>query len=235
MKTANLILEELQMLACHEVIKSHKRFFKTAPGEYGHADIWLGIYTAPLRSIAKKCRELNPEEIGKLLRDPHHEARMVALMILVEQFRITTQRKNVVDCYLKNLDGVNNWDLVDASAHTILGAWTFLENDPKILFKFAQDKRLWRRRIAMVATWAWIRKKQLTLTQQIAEKLLQDPEDLIQKSIGWMLREVGKKDESILRNFLHQHASSMSSVALRYAIERFPDEDRKYFLKMRNN
>jgi 3-methyladenine DNA glycosylase AlkD len=202
------------------------RFFKTAPGQYGHGDRFLGLTVPEMRVIVREFRELPLPDAGALLASPWHEDRLVALMILVEQYRRTpTARAAIYRLYLGHTDRINNWDLVDVSAANVVGAH-LEERSRKPLYRLAKSKSLWERRIAIVATLHFIRRNQFDDTLAISKVLLGDKHDLIHKACGWMLREVGKRDERVLRAFLEEHATTMPRTMLRYAIERLPDRQR---------
>lgn len=207
-------------------------FFKSGKGEYGEGDEFLGI-TVPLqRKVAKKFLDLKFSEIQKLLNSKIHEHRLVALLILVEKYKKgdSTEKGNVVKMYLKNTKKINNWDLVDLSAHYILGDY-LLDKDRKILHKLARSKNLWEKRIAIISTFAFIRAREFEDTLKISEILLKDNHDLIHKAVGWMLREVGKRNQKVEEKFLLSYYSDMSRTTLRYAIERFPEQKRQFYLK----
>jgi 3-methyladenine DNA glycosylase AlkD len=206
-------------------------FFKTGKGEYGEGDVFLGI-TVPLqRTVAKKFIGLDFLEIQKLLNSKIHEHRLVALLILVEKYRKGEEKEKgkVVKMYLKNTKKINNWDLVDLSAHYILGDYLLTRNR-KILYKLACSKNLWEKRIAIISTFALIRAGEFEDTLKISKILLKDNHDLIHKAVGWMLREVGKRDQKVEEKFLLRYYSDMSRTTLRYAIERFPKEKRQSYL-----
>lgn len=211
-------MKELQKLKNPEKAKILQKFFKTGKGEYGEGDIFLGITVPEIRKVAKANKELSFAEIKKLLESKYHEYRLTGLLILT--YKPLT--KDVVNFYLKNIKYVNNWDLVDLTAYKILGNW-LLDKDKKLIYKLAKSKNMWEQRIAIVATYAFIKNNQFQDTLKISEQLLPHKHDLIHKAAGWMLREVGKKDERILRQFLKQHSHKMPRTALRYAIERLPD------------
>jgi 3-methyladenine DNA glycosylase AlkD len=206
-------------------------FYKTGPGDYAEHDRFMGVSVPTLRKIAKEFPVLSLSEIESLLMSPFNEERFLGLVILVQQY----QKGNIEDqkerynFYLNNLKYVNNWNLVDVSAHLIVGAH-LLDKDRSILQQLVLSNDLWERRVSIVSTWAFIRKKDLEWTFQIGEKLLKDPHDLIHKAVGWMLREAGKQDEAALKNFLGHHVSSMPRTMLRYAIERFEKEERERYL-----
>ena len=206
-------------------------FFKTAKGQYGHGDRFIGVTVPVQRQIARRYRHLSLDEIAKLLESRIHERRFTALEILVDRYErgdVDTQRA-VFDFYLKNTSRVNNWDLVDTSAPYIVGDY-LLSRRRDVLVRLAKSANLWERRIAIVATQAFIRKGDLKDTFAIAALLLGDEHDLIHKATGWMLREAGKRSEPALLDFLSRHYSAMPRTALRYAIERLPDSHRKRIL-----
>ena len=208
------------------------RFFKAGKGEYAEGDVFLGVTVPRQRAIAKEFRDASFATIEEMLADPVHEMRLTALLILVEQYRKADaeRKKAIVDFYLRHLDGVNNWDLVDGSAPYILGAWLVAKKDRSVLYRLARSGSLWRERVAIVATYALIKAGDFDDTVRIATILLPHRHDLIHKAVGWMLRELGKKDEKTLRNFLDQHAATMPRTALRYAIERMSARDRGEYM-----
>lgn len=209
-----------------------QRFFKTGKGEYGEGDIFLGVTVPEQRVIARKYASFPLGEIKKLLESQLHECRLTALLILVGQYARAerAEKKKIVDFYLRNRRRVNNWDLVDSSACHILG--DFLKNDSscEILFTLTRSKFLWGRRIAIVSTLAMIRARRFDMTIRIAELLLDDAHDLIHKAVGWMLREMGKQNESELTRFVRAYKAQMPRTMLRYAIERYPEKIRKQLL-----
>ena len=210
-----------------------QRFFKTGKGEYGEGDVFLGIKVPKQRGLVKKCKELPLVEILYLLKSEIHEHRLVALLILVEQFKKADEkdRKKIFDLYIKNTKHINNWDLVDLSAPHIVG--TFLLDKPRtILNQLVASKLLWERRIAVLSTFAFIRNNEYGDTLKIAEVLVNDEHDLIHKAVGWMLREVGKRNQAKEEQFLKKHVKKMPRTMLRYAIERFSQTKRKYYLHL---
>jgi 3-methyladenine DNA glycosylase AlkD len=210
-----------------------KNFFKTGPGEYGEGDIFLGLTVPQQRKISKEYKDLPLNETEKLLRSKIHEERLTALLILVLQYKNgdEVKKKSIVDIYLSNFNFINNWDLVDSSAHYILGDW-LLKRNRSMLYKMAKSKILWEKRIAIMSTFAFIYAGEYKDTFAIAELLLNDKHDLIHKAVGWMLREVGKRVDVIhLRSFLTKHSENMPRTALRYAIEHLPEKERKEWLK----
>ncbi len=211
-----------------------QKFFKTSPGEYGEGDVFLGIKVPPIRKLAKEFAGLPLPELELLLCSKTHEERSLALMILVIQYArgLTETREAICRFYLRCKINVNNWDLVDGSAPYILGPH-FIDRDPAPLRKLVKSPRLWDRRIAVLATFHFIRRRQFDLTLEFAATLLSDSHDLLHKAVGWMLREVGKKDVGVLTDFLEKHAADMPRTMLRYAIERLPAEQKKNFLTKR--
>lgn len=205
-------------------------FFKTGKGQYGEGDIFIGITVPQLRSIAKKYTSLSFKELEYFLQNPIHEFRFIALVILTEQFNKTKNKKEIFDFYIQQRKYINNWDLIDCTTPNIIGAYLF-DKDKSLLYQFAQSSIMWERRIAILATMYFIRKNHYKDTLDIAEILLKDKEDLIHKATGWLLREVGKKDQSIEEEFLKKHYKLMPRTMLRYAIERFPQEKRIFYMQ----
>jgi 3-methyladenine DNA glycosylase AlkD len=207
------------------------RYFKTGKGEYAEGDIFIGITMPTLRETIKPYFSLSFEELQTLLTSPLHECRMAALLIMVRQYEKGTiiHRRHLAEFYLQHTAYINNWDLVDSSAHKIIGAYLF-DKDRSLLYDLADSKHLWSERISVVATAYFIAKKQFSDTFQLSEKFLTHRHDLMHKACGWMLREVGKKNEEALKEFLDEHVAQMPRTMLRYAIERFPEKERKYYL-----
>lgn len=230
--SAKSALRELNKLADPTRATLLRRFFKTGPGEYGEGDRFLGIQVPVIRHLVRGYRDLAEAEVDDLLAQPWHESRLLALLILVEQFKRgdDTRRRSIYDYYLAHTDRINNWDLVDQSAAPIVGGW-LLERSRAPLRRLTRSKSLWERRIAIIATFHFIRNEQLDDTFDIAERLLGDKEDLIHKAMGWMLREVGKRDQKRLEEFLTDNYARLPRTALRYAIERFPETLRKRYLR----
>ena len=223
--------EELQKLADEKQVKILQRFFKTGKGEYGEGDIFLGIKVPIQRSIAKKYSGLSLPKIQELLKSKIHEHRLIGLIILSNKYKQAGEedKANIFNFYLKNTKNINNWDLVDVSAQNIVGPFLF-DKKKNILYDLAKSNILWERRIAIISTFDFIRKEEFQDTLALSEILMDDKHDLIHKAVGWMLREVGKKDEIILEEFLKQHYKVMPRTMLRYAIERLPEEKRKMYL-----
>jgi len=208
-----------------------QRFFRTGPGEYGEGDHFLGIRVPATRSLAREFKDLPLPEIEKLLHDKWHEARLLALVLLIGHYESgnDAEREDIYRRYLANTDRVNNWDLVDLSAPNIVGAHLVTRSRAP-LDRLAKSKSLWERRIAIVSTYWLIRLRQFDDTLRISAALLGDKHDLIHKAVGWMLREVGKRDEKTLERFLDEHAKTMPRTALRYSIERMTPERRKHYM-----
>ena len=228
----NQINKDLQKLKSPEKAKIYARFFKTGKGQYGEGDIFLGLKVPETREISKKYINLNFVDIEKLLLSKIHEERLCALLILVEKYKKSYlgSKKEIIDFYLKNAKNVNNWDLVDLTADKILGNYLF-NKDKSILYKLAKSGNLWKRRIAIISTFYFIKNKKYDNTFKISEMLLNDNHDLIHKAVGWMLREVGKRDEKELCKFLDKHYKIMPRTMLRYAIERLDRKKKKYYLR----
>ncbi len=206
-----------------------RRFFKTGPGEYGEGDIFFGITVPQSRKIAKEHPDFSFKETEILLHSKVHEERLVALLLYVERFKEEKNRKTIYGLYLKNIRWVNNWDLVDLSADKIVGTYVF-SGDKKILFALARSRNVWERRIAMIATFHFIKQGVFDDALKIAEILVYDRHDLIQKAVGWMLREIGKRSIPTEERFLKKYHKTMPRTMLRYAIERFPEKRRKEYI-----
>jgi 3-methyladenine DNA glycosylase AlkD len=226
------LIKELQKARNKSQAALLQRFFKTGKGEYGEGDVFLGIKVPVQRAIAKKYPGLNLPKIQQLLNSKIHEYRLVGLLILVDKFKKSKEQEkgNIFNFYLKNTKNINNWDLVDLTAHHIVGG--FLQDKKKdILYKLAESKSLWEKRIAVIATFWYIKDEEFKDALRIAEILLNDKHDLIHKAVGWMLREIGKKDEKVLEDFLAKHYKTMPRTMLRYSIERLDEKRRKKYLK----
>ena len=230
------IINELNENACKEKAQHHMQFFKTGSGEYGEGDKFIGVNVPCQRKIAKKYyKEINLNELEKLLRNEIHEYRSTALFMLCYKFdKATENEKNfIVNLYLDNLDFVNNWDLVDASSPTILGGYLFDKNR-SLLYDLANSDNLWKQRIAIISTLYFIRRNDFYDTLAISELLLHHQHDLIHKAVGWMIREVGKRDKDLAITFLLKYYTEMPRTMLRYAIEKFDENLRQHFLKKMN-
>ena len=222
---------ELEKLADPEYANKLQGFFKTGEGEYGEGDIFLGVRVPYQRRIAKKYRNIPLIDVLELLRSGIHEHRLTALFILTEQFNKgdETSRQRIVDLYLRNTVFVNNWDLVDSSAHKILGVW-LVDKDRDVPYELAGSESLWERRISIISTFAFIDRGDLVDGLALAGALVDDGHDLIHKASGWVLREIGKKDQSVLEEFLLEHFETMPRTMLRYAIERLSGDRRRFFM-----
>lgn len=228
------VQKRLRQLALKERKKTNEWFFKTGKGEYGYGDKFIGVSMPDARKVAKQFLELPFPEIKKLFSSPIHEERMVGHLILVYLFEKGSEpeRKEIYNFYLKHTKHINNWDLVDTSAHKIVGAHLFKQkkNARNILYELARSKNMWERRISIIATAWFINQNDFIDTIKISKMLLTDEEDLLHKAVGWMLREVGKRDVKMLEKFLKQHYKTMPRTMLRYAIEKFPETKRKKYL-----
>lgn len=210
------------------------RFFRTGPGEYGAGDRFRGIRVPVLRQLVRLHAELPVSDVLRLLGSRYHEDRLMALLLLVRRFECgdVKIRGRIYDIYLAHTDRVNNWDLVDLSAPGIVGAWLLQTNNPAPLGVLTASDSLWERRIAMVATFAFIRAGRTAVAIEVADRLRHDPHDLIHKAAGWMLREVGKRDPAVLIRYLERRAGSLPRTTLRYALERQPPAVRWHFMTM---
>ena len=243
--TADVILSELKYLIDEEKRIVLPKFFKTGKGEYGEGDKFLGVVVPNIRSVATSHLDAVGSDIAILLSSPWHEMRMCGLFIMVENCKQTRKRswmkshsdedaenlrKQHLDIYLSHTDRINNWDLVDLSAPTIVGEY-IADKKRDILYNLADSSLLWEQRIAIVSTYALIRNNDFDDTYMLAEKLIQHPHDLMQKAVGWMLREAGKRDKPRLMDFLDEHSTDMPRTMLRYSIEKFTDGEREYYMK----
>lgn len=223
--------KDLQKLKNPAKVKILQRFFKTGKGEYGEGDIFLGLTVPQQRQVAKKYPNLTLKELQKLLSSKIHEYRLTALSVLMTKYKKASgvEKKKIFDFYLKNTKNINNWDLIDLSAPSIVGDY-LLDRERSILYKLAKSESLWEKRIAILSTYTFIRNNDFEDTLKISEMLLKDNHDLIHKAVGWMLREIGKKDQKAEEQFLKKHSRQMPRTMLRYAIERFDEEKRMFYL-----
>ncbi len=226
----NKLRTEIKKSADRQKVSFLQKFFKTGEGEYGFGDIFVGLTVPRSRQLAVKYKDLDFNDILTLLKSPIHEERLIALLILVHQYeKEELLQRRIYEFYLKNTKYINNWDLVDLSSDKIVGA--YLIDKPKdVLVKLSKSKNLWERRIAILATYNFIKNKMFDDTLLIAQNLVDDKNDLIQKAVGWMLREVGKRDIKKEEQFLKKYYKTMGRTALRYAIEKFPQSLRKKYL-----
>ncbi len=231
--TAVGLRKRLRKLANPERAEVSRGYFKTGPGQYGEGDRFFGVAVPQMRKLAKELQSMAPEEVIAALRSPWHEERLVALLILVRQFGQgdDQQRYRIYRLYLEHTAQINNWDLVDASAEHIVGAY-LVSRSRAPLRKLARSKLVWERRIAILSTYHFIKHGDVAETLGLAALLLRDSHDLIHKAVGWMLREVGKRDLAAEQEFLDQHAGTMPRTMLRYAVERFPEPLRRKYLAM---
>jgi 3-methyladenine DNA glycosylase AlkD len=230
--TIKTIMERLEGLGDDDIAAHSQRFFKTGPGQYGEGDLFLGIRVPVIRKCARQFDQLALDDTLALLQSPFHEARHLALFILVAHYAATSTaagQRMIYRSYLGNTRYINNWDLVDCSAEHIVGAYLFTRNR-KPLYRLAGSKSLWERRIAVLATFHFIKRREFADTLALAELLLDDQEDLIHKAVGWMLREVGKRDKICEETFLDKHYRQMPRTMLRYAIEKLPQRERLAYL-----
>ncbi|MCP4680906.1 MAG: DNA alkylation repair protein [Desulfobacterales bacterium] len=226
------IMKKLRELSDKDIAAHSQRFFKTGKGEYGEGDRFLGIRVPPIRKCVKEYRSISLEDTLKLLKSPFHEARLLALLMLVAKYSSTnksTEQGAIYRSYLSHTKYINNWDLVDCSAQHIVGAHLF-SRDRKTIYRLIRSKNLWERRIGVMATFHFIRKEAFSDTLIIAESLLDDQEDLIHKAVGWMLREVGNRNRDVEEKFLTKHYKEMPRTMLRYAIEKLPEIERLAYL-----
>lgn len=238
-QTAEQVLCDLRRAARRDKATFLPGYFKAVPGGYGEGDQFLGVTVPDLRQVAKRCRELPRGEIQELLDSPWHECRLTGLFILVDQFERafkgkqadSVMAKAIVDFYLANLSAVNNWDLVDSSAPYILGEWLLEHSAQRVkLDELSKSSVLWQRRVAILATFPMIRAAEFEEILKLSQQLLGDQHDLMHKAIGWMLREVGKRDMDALTEFLEKNVHHMPRTMLRYAIEKMPMVERKFWL-----
>jgi len=235
------IHEYLISLGNPKIALQSKGYFKTGPGDYGEEDVFLGIRMPVIRDTLKQFKQANLDTAQALVKSPYHEIRLFALLLMVALFKKAKgkDQADIFKLYLANTQYINNWDLVDSSAHYIVGQYLLNEDlKDKALFKYGEgvlyklvySDSLWERRIAVLATFQLIRVHEFELPLSIYEVLLKDQEDLIHKAVGWMLRELGKRDRTLLESFLNRHLSQMPRTMLRYAIEKFTKEERQHYL-----
>jgi 3-methyladenine DNA glycosylase AlkD len=225
--------EEIRELADAEIAKHSLRFFKTDKGQYGFGDIFLGVRAPKIRSIAKKHIDISIADMKTLIQSKYHEERFLGLIILVNKYAKTKDKKNrnqLYKIYVSSFKYINNWNLVDVTCPHVTGKH-LIDKDRTILYKWAKSEDLWTKRIAMVSTFSFIRKNDLEDTFKIAEILLHDEHDLIHKAVGWMLREAGKRDIKKEETFLKKYYKTMPRTMLRYSIEKFPESKRQKYLK----
>lgn len=227
-KVYSQIVKELRGCSDNEKRTVLQRFFKTGPGEYGYGDKFLGVTVPLTRKVVKKHRHVSYDVIEALLESEWHECRLCALLILVEKYK--KEPDVAVNFYLGHLKGINNWDLVDLSAPYILGDYLVAQEDRSVLYELARSSSMWEQRIAVVSTLMMIRRGQFSDTIDLALMFLDTKHDLMKKAVGWMLREVGKRDSALLVEFLEEHRHNMPRTMLRYSIEKFTPEQRQYYM-----
>lgn len=236
MTTAHDVLDALHARANPERAAVLQSFFQTGPGQYGEGDRFLGLRVPEVRAVTKEAKALPLEEVEALLASEWHEARLAALVVLVNRFpkADASTREAIYTLYLRRTDRVNNWDLVDTSAPHIVGAYLLNRDDAlDVLERLAASESVWERRIAMLATFAFIRQRDVVPALVVAERLVADRHDLIHKAAGWMLREAALREAVPVEAFLERHAAAMPRTMLRYALERFPEPQRRRFMAMR--
>ena len=229
---AHDVQRRLKKLGNPEHAAISQRFFKTGPGEYGEGDIFIGIRVPVLRKLVKEFKDLPTREAEILLRSPIHEERLLAILLFVHIFNNGDDdlKKNIYGLYLKSTEFINNWDLVDVSAEHVVGAY-LMDKNKRPLYRLAKSRNLWERRIAIMATFHFVKRHEFSETLEICNMLIADRHDLIHKACGWMLREIGKRDLKTEETFLKEHYKKMPRTMLRYAIEKFPENKRQRYLK----
>jgi len=230
----NSLKADLKKQSDAERAKNLQRFFKTGKGDYGEGDVFIGLTVPQLRETAKKYYSLDLRQLQELMESKIHEHRMICLFILINKYKTTNHKKIITHFYLKNAKAgnINNWDLIDLSAPNILGT-QLLDKDRKILYELAKSDNLWEKRISILATFMFIKNNDFKDALKIAEILLNDEHDLIHKAVGWMLREIGKKNQDEEEKFLRKYYKKMPRTMLRYAIEKFDEKKRKAYLNSR--
>lgn len=234
MNAAKELKDELQNMANEQKAKHLSRFFKTGRGQYAEGDKFLGINVPVNKSLVKKYyKDTTLTDMAEMLHSSWHDYRFAALQCMVMQYEKADEemQKALVDLYLNNLSGINNWDLVDCSAHKIIGAWALKKQDLSQIEKLSDSHNLWQERIAVVSSWAFIKNKQYDLTLSLAKKFINHKHDLMHKAVGWMLREVGKQDKKVLTDFLDVYAEKLPRTTLRYAIERLSKQEREKYMQ----
>ncbi len=230
--TTRNIRQKLQQLGSEEKANVLRRFFKTGPGEYGEGDVFIGVRVPELRKLVKEYPDITLKESMQLLRSLIHEERMLALLILVDKYSKgnETVKKRIYTLYLQHTKFINSWDLVDTSAHHIVGDF-LTDKSKKPIYRLATSKNLWERRIAILSTFHFIKHNKYSETLKISKILLTDEQDLIHKAVGWMLREIGNRHMVTQETFLKKHYKRMPRTMLRYAVEKFPEPKRQKYLK----
>ncbi|MBN2102332.1 MAG: DNA alkylation repair protein [Candidatus Aenigmarchaeota archaeon] len=230
--TLKNLRSDMKKLSNSEKAKLYSRYFKTGKGEYGEGDIFIGLTVPEQRKLSKEYKGLSLNDIQELLKSKIHEERLTGLLILVLQYKKADEKLKgkIVEMYLSNTKNINNWDLVDLSAPNIPGDY-FLKRERSFIYKLSKSKNLWEKRIAVLSTFAFIKNEEFDDSLKIAEILMNDKHDLIHKAVGWMLREIGKKDQFAEEKFLKKYHKAMPRTMLRYAIEKFNSEKREVYLR----
>lgn len=230
------LIIEVKKLSDPEKIKIQQWFFKTKKGEYGYGSKFLGLTMPQCHSMARKYSSMKLNEIQQILKSEYHTLRMIALLMLIDKYKIGTaqEKEKIFSIYLKNTKYINNWDLVDVSCYKIVGDY-LLDHPREILYKLAASSDLWKKRISIISTYAFIKQNQFEDTLALAKFLVNDKHDLIHKAVGWMLREVGNRNKKDEIKFLNIYAPIMPRTMLRYAIEKFPESQRKKFLAVKHS
>lgn len=231
METVEVLRKELRSYINPQKAAHYPKFFKAVKGEYGEGDKFLGVVVPDLRKLSRRYKDLSWQGINQLMRSEWHEERMLALLILILQFQKGDEiiKQKIYDFYLSHTEFINNWDLVDVSAKDIVGAYLY-DRDRSILYKLVKSSDLWERRISVIASFYFIKKGDFKDIVALSEMLLEDKHDLIHKATGWMLREAGKVNQSVLLDFLDRHHKQMPRTMLRYAIERLTTEQKAYYM-----
>lgn len=225
------ILSEIKSLADEEQALHLQRFFKTGKGQYGEGDLFWGIKVPVTRAVAKKhYKSISLEQIDELIKNPYHEVRLLALILMVFKYENAESQTEILELYLKNVGYINNWDLVDLSAPKIIGRFAYENKNYSVIYNLADSNHLWSERISVVAQWYIIKQGEFAPILKLSEKFLLHEHDLMQKAVGWMLREMGKVDEKPLYEFLDKHHKVMPRTMLRYSIERLPENKRLYYM-----
>jgi len=229
------VINKLKKIASKEKKIILQRFFKTGAGQYGEGDLFLGVTVPQQRALAKEFIQLPLNEVEKMLASKYHEVRLTGLLILVLKYQkaeLEKEKKAIFDFYIKHLLAVNNWDLVDVTTPNIVGDYLF-KKPKNILYKLAKSKNLWQRRVSMLASFAFIKNHDFVDALKLAKIHLKDGHDLMHKAVGWMLREIGKRNVNVLRKFLDDNISNLARTTLRYAIEHFSEQERKKYLQLK--
>ncbi len=233
------IINTINLKKDEKYAKTYKRFFKTSLGDYAENDIFIGVKVPELRKIAKTYNNISLENIRKLLNNNIHEYRHCGLIILVNKYEKTkhkSEKEEIFNFYLKNTKYINNWDLVDCSCAKIIGNYIYYNIDKiNILYNLSKSDNLWERRISIISTHYFIRKNNFEHTLNISKILLTDKEDLINKAVGWMLREVGNRDKETLLNFIKENIGNIPKITLRYSLEKFNKSEREYYYNINKN